>query len=159
MNKNDKGGTPLPVHDNVPDNRGLTGGQSGKSKSADDNNIPHDKIFLELLGGNSYDSLDAVKGLGTTLIHITRYGKDEWGRVKYYEAKSDNKYQNMKPGDYIIGPGTHDDISLLEQVKETTHRTGYLAHDMHLDKSKLDHSPSEFFFATRFGTALVRKSK
>ncbi len=111
---------------------------------ADKNNIPHDKIFLELLGGNSYNSLDAVKELGTTLIHITRYGSNSWGRVKYYESKGSNKYQNMKPGQYTIGPGTHDDLSLLEQIEDKKDRIGYLAADLHLDKSKLEHSPEEF---------------
>lgn len=110
-------------------------------KAADDNKVGHDKVLLELLGGNSYDSLDAVKGLGTTLIHITRYGSDNWGRVGYYESRGDNKYQNMKPGDYIIGPGTHDDTSLIEQVEEGRNRAGYLAYDLKLNKNELEHSP------------------
>jgi 4-alpha-glucanotransferase len=109
-------------------------------KAADNNKISHDKIFLELLGGNSYDALDAVKGLGTTLIHITRYGSDNWGRVKYYESQGDNKYQNMKPGDYTIGPGTHDDYTLLEQAENARDRAGYLAYDLGLNKSELEHS-------------------
>lgn len=109
-------------------------------KAADKNNIPHDKVFLELLGGNSYDSLDVVKNLGTPLIHITRYGGDSWGRVKYYESKGNNKYQNMKPGDYTIGPGTHDDYSLLEQVENGRERAGYLSKDLHLNKHELETS-------------------
>ena len=109
-------------------------------KAADINKVGHDKVFLELLGGNAYDSLDAVKGLGTTLIHITRYGGDNWGRVKYYESKGDNKYQNMKPGDYTIGPGTHDDYTLLEQAENARDRAGYLAYDLGLNKSELEHS-------------------
>ncbi|MCD7740184.1 MAG: 4-alpha-glucanotransferase [Candidatus Gastranaerophilales bacterium] len=110
--------------------------------AAQSNGVPNDKIFLELLGGNSYDSLDAVKNLGTTLIHITRYGKDDWGRVKYYESKGDNKYQNMHPGDYTIGPGTHDDYSLLEQVENGKDRAEYLAKDLHLNKNELEWSTS-----------------
>lgn len=110
-------------------------------KAADENDVPHDKIFLELLGGNSYDSLDAVKGSGMTLTHITRYGSQNWGRVKYYESQGDNKYQNMHPGDYIIGPGTHDDDSLLEQAENAHNRTDYLAHDLKLNKGELDNSP------------------
>ncbi|HIS88359.1 TPA: 4-alpha-glucanotransferase [Candidatus Avigastranaerophilus faecigallinarum] len=124
-------------------------------KAADDNHVPHDRILLELLGGNSYDSLDAVKNLGTTLIHITRYGGDNWGRVKYYESKGDNKYQNMKPGDYIIGPGTHDDYSLLEQVENGKERSGYLSKDLHLNKHELEHSQealSKAVFAELFTT-------
>ena len=124
-------------------------------KAADKNNVPHDKIFLELLGGNSYDSLDAVKGLGTTLIHITRYGGDSWGRVKYYEDHSDNKYQNMKPGDYTIGPGTHDDISMIQQVREGKNRAGYLSRDLCLNQYELEHSPeslSKAMFAELFTT-------
>ncbi|MBQ9245032.1 4-alpha-glucanotransferase [bacterium] len=109
-------------------------------KAADVNKVSHDKIFLELLGGNSYDSLDAVKGLGTTLIHITRYGSDNWGRVKYYESQGGSKYQNMKPGQYTIGPGTHDDYSLLEQAENAKDRAGYLAYDLKLNKSELEHS-------------------
>ncbi len=112
-------------------------------KSAKDNGVPNDKIFLELLGGNSYDSLDAVKNLGTTLIHITRYGGDNWGRVKYYESNGSNKYQNMKPGDYTIGPGTHDDYSLLEQVENGRERAGYLSQDLHLNKNELENSQSK----------------
>ena len=109
-------------------------------KAADVNKISHDKVFLELLGGNSYDSLDAVKDLGTTLIHITRYGSDNWGRVRYYESHGDNKYQNMKPGQYTIGPGTHDDYSLLEQTENGRHRAGYLAYDLGLNQTELEHS-------------------
>lgn len=110
-------------------------------KAADDNKVAHNKVLLELLGGNSYDSLDAVKGLGTTLIHITRYGSDNWGRVGYYESNGDNKYQNMRPGEYIIGPGTHDDTSLIEQVETGKNRAGYLAYDLKLNKHELEHSP------------------
>ena len=124
-------------------------------KAADENHVPHDRVLLELLGGNSYDSLDAVKNLGTTLIHITRYGGDNWGRVKYYESKGDNKYQNMKPGDYTIGPGTHDDYSLLEQVENGRERAGYLSKDLHLNKQELEHSQealSKAVFAELFTT-------
>ncbi|MBQ4077791.1 4-alpha-glucanotransferase [bacterium] len=124
-------------------------------KAADKNKVAHDKIFLELLGGNSYDSLDAVKGLGTTLIHITRYGGDNWGRVKYYESRGDNKYQNMKPGEYTIGPGTHDDYSLMEQVENGRERSGYLAYDLHLNPAELSSSPaklSEAVYAELFTT-------
>ncbi|MCD7879414.1 MAG: 4-alpha-glucanotransferase [Candidatus Gastranaerophilales bacterium] len=112
-------------------------------KAAKANNVPNNKIFLELLGGNSYDSLDSVKDTGAELIHITRYGSDNWGRVKFYESKGDNKYQNMKPGDYIIGPGTHDDYSLLEQVENAKERAAYLAYDLNLDKNELIASPSK----------------
>ncbi len=124
-------------------------------KAANNNGVSNDKVFLELLGGNSYDSLDAVKNLGTTLIHITRYGGGNWGRVKYYEANGDNKYQNMKPGDYTIGPGTHDDYSLLEQVENGKERAGYLSEDLHLDKKELEQSQpklSEAVFAELFTT-------
>lgn len=124
-------------------------------KAADKNNVSHDKIFLELLGGNSYDSLDAVKGLGTTLIHITRYGKDDWGRVKYYESRGDNKYQNMKPGDYTIGPGTHDDYSLIEQAENGRDRAGYLGYDLHLNPADVASTPaklSEAVYAELFTT-------
>ncbi len=115
-------------------------------KAADNNKVSHDKVFLELLGGNSYDSLDAVKGSGAELIHITRYASDSWGRVKHYEGHSDNKYQNMKPGDYIIGPGTHDDISMIEQVQNAGNRTGYLSHDLKIPESSLK-NPSELYKA------------
>ncbi len=124
-------------------------------KAADKNKVSHDKIFLELLGGNSWQSLDAVKGLGTTLIHITRYGKDDWGRVKYYESRGDNKYQNMKPGDYTIGPGTHDDYSLIEQAENGRDRAGYLGYDLHLNPGELSSSSnklSEAIFAELFTT-------
>lgn len=124
-------------------------------KAADDNKIPHDKVFLELLGGNSYDSLDSVKDLGTTLIHITRYGGEQWGRVKYYESRGENKYQNMRAGDYTIGPGTHDDYSLVEQVENGKERSGYLAYDLHLNRTELEHSLpklSEAVFAELFTT-------
>ena len=124
-------------------------------KAADKNKVAHDKVFLELLGGNSYDSLDAVKGLGTTLIHITRYGGDNWGRVKYYESRGDNKYQNMRPGDYTIGPGTHDDYSLMEQVENGRERSGYLAYDLHLNPAELVSNPaklSEAVYAELFTT-------
>ena len=124
-------------------------------KAARENNVSPDKVFLELLGGNSYDSLDAVKGLGTTLIHITRYGGDNWGRVRFYESRGENKYQNMRPGDYTIGPGTHDDYSLLEQVENGKGRAWYLAHDLHLPAYELEQSQSklsEAVFAELFTT-------
>lgn len=124
-------------------------------KAAGENNVPKDKVFLELLGGNSYDSLDAVKGLGTTLIHITRYGGENWGRVKFYESYGDNKYQNMRKGDYTIGPGTHDDYSLIEQVENGKERAGYLSYDLNLNRSELEHSMpklSEAVFAELFTT-------
>ena len=112
-------------------------------KAADNNGIPHDKVLLELLGGNSYQSLDAVKGTGTTLIHITRHAKEDWGRVKHYETQnSDNKYQNMHPGDYTIGPGTHDDHSLFEQVENGRSRAELLANDLHLNAHELRRSPA-----------------
>lgn len=109
-------------------------------EAAKNNGVPNDRVLLELLGGNSYDSLDSVKDLGTTLIHITRYGGEQWGRVKYYESQGENKYQNMKPGDYIIGPGTHDDYSLLEQIENGKERAGYLSEDLHLDRAHLENS-------------------
>lgn len=113
-------------------------------KAARDNNVSPDKVFLELLGGASYDSLDAVKGLGTTLIHITRYAGDEWGRVKHYETQnSPNKYQNMRPGDYIIGPGSHDDDSLIKQLKDNPGRARFFAQDMRLNQHELERSTSK----------------
>ncbi len=112
-------------------------------KAADDNNVSHDRVFLELLGGNAYDSLDAVKNTGAQLIHITRYSKQDWGRVKHYEARSDNKYQNMRPGDYTIGIGTHDDPTLIEQVttrKDSVNKAGTLARDLNLNSFELNSS-------------------
>ena len=112
--------------------------------AADKNGVKRDKVLLELLGGNSYDSLDAVKGLGGTLIHISRYGNEGWGRVKYYESHGSNKYQNMAPEDYIMGPGTHDDPSLIEQVEDWQNRenkANYLSRDLGIDRNYLLHSP------------------
>lgn len=111
-------------------------------KAADKNNLPHDKIYLEMLGGNSYAALDAVKNTGMKLIHITRYANDKgsWGRVKHYETQgSNNKYQNMKPGDYILGTGTHDDPSLikLSQDKETKNRIKFLSQDLKINPETL----------------------
>ncbi len=124
-------------------------------QAAKNNGVPNDKVLLELLGGNSYDSLDAVKDLGTTLIHITRYGGEQWGRVKYYESQGENKYQNMEAGDYIIGPGTHDDYSLIEQIENGQERAGYLSRDLHLNPYELENSPealSKAAFAELFTT-------
>ena len=126
--------------------------------AADKNGVKRDKVLLELLGGNSYDSLDAVKDLGSTLIHISRYGKSDWGRVKYYESYSSNKYQNMSPEDYIIGPGTHDDPSLIEQLEDygvRSTRADYLSRDLAMNKDALLHSPeklSEAVYAEMFTT-------
>lgn len=113
-------------------------------RAADENRVPRHKVFLELLGGNSYDCLDDVKNSGAELIHITKYASDSWGRVKYYEATSDNKYQNMKPGEYTIGPGTHDDETLIEQVGTYKGRIDGLAHDLHLNPHELRNSPENF---------------
>lgn len=123
--------------------------------AADKNGVKRDKVSLELLGGNSYDSLDAVKDLGATLIHISRYGGDQWGRVKFYESHGSNKYQNMQPGRYTIGPGTHDDDPLQEQVEYGQNRAGYLAGDLHLDYNDLRNSKeslSKAIFAEMFTT-------
>ncbi len=123
-------------------------------KAADENGVKRDKIFLELLGGNSYDSLNVVKGTGTSLIHITRYGKDDWGRVKYYESSGDH-YQGMQRGEYIIGPGTHDDLTLLEQVENAGNRAGYLANDLCLNEHELRQSRpklAQAIFAELFTT-------
>ncbi len=124
-------------------------------KAADDNSIPHNQIFLELLGGNSYDSLDAVKGTGMTLIHISRYANDGWGRVKYYESFApDSKYQNMRPGDYTFGPGTHDDITAIEQAQNSD-RAELFAKDLRLDGHELKFSPKarlKAMFAEMFTT-------
>ena len=153
-NNGNKLGRKLPYQPRIADN-GRYIMKDIVMKAADKNNVPHDKIFLELLGGNSYDSLDAVKGLGATLIHITRYGGDSWGRVKYYESHSDNKYQNMRPGDYTIGPGTHDDISMIQQVREGKGRAGYLSRDLCLNQYELENSPealSKAMFAELFTT-------
>ncbi len=124
-------------------------------KAADDNGIPHNQIFLELLGGNSYDSLDAVKNTGMTLIHISRYANDGWGRVKYYESYApDSKYQNMRPGDYTFGPGTHDDITAIEQAQNPD-RAGLFAKDLRLNEQELKQSPKarlKAMFAEMFTT-------
>ncbi len=109
-------------------------------KAAKNNGVSPDKVFLELLGGNSYDSLNAVRNTGTTLTHITRYGSPDWGRVKFYESTGGNNYQNMRSGDYTIGVGTHDDTSLVEQAREARPRAGYLAHDLRLDQRTLENS-------------------
>lgn len=116
-------------------------------RAAADNGVSPDNIFLELLGGNSYESLDSVKGTNTTLIHTSRYAKNDWGRVKYYESKGDNKYQNMQPGQYTIGPGTHDDISLIEQVEIGKERAQYLAKDLNLPQTDLENNPEKLYNA------------
>ena len=127
-------------------------------KAADANGIPRNQIFLELLGGNSYQSLEAVKDTGMSLIHITRYAKDGWGRVKYYEAKADNShYQNMKPGEYTIGLGTHDDTTAIEQANkpEDPERIPSIAKDLQLNVHKLQNSVTsrlKAFFAELFTT-------
>ncbi len=113
-------------------------------KAADDNKVPRNKVFLELLGGNSYDSLDAVKHSGATLIHITKYASNDWGRVKHYESHGSNKYQNMRPGDYTIGPGTHDDETLIEQVDKYKSRIPVLARDLCMNPYELENSPESF---------------
>lgn len=124
-------------------------------KAADDNGVPHNQIFLELLGGNSYDSLDAVKDTGMTLIHISRHAKDGWGRVKYYESFAPNsKYQNMRSGDYTFGPGTHDDITALEQA-QNANRAALFAKDLKLNEQELKYNPKarlKAIFAELFTT-------
>ena len=49
----------------------------------------------------------------------------------------------MRPGDYTIGAGTHDNESLLEQVENAKDRAWYLAHDLHLNADTLKHSHVE----------------
>lgn len=109
-------------------------------KAAEKNGVSRDKILLEMLGGNSWDSLDAVKDSGAKLIHITRYAGQDWGRVAYYESKGNSKYQNMKPGGYTIGIGTHDDNSLIEQANEGRKRIPYLAKDLKINPHSLEDS-------------------
>ena len=124
-------------------------------KAADDNGIPRNQIFLELLGGNAYDSLDIVKGTGMTLIHISRYANDGWGRVKHYEANvPNNKYQNMHPGNYTFGPGTHDDISAIEQSQKVD-RARLFAKDLKINEQVLKQNPKarlKAIFAELFTT-------
>ena len=127
-------------------------------KAADANKVSRDKVFLELLGGNSYDCLDSIKNSGASLIHITRYGRggdDSWGRVKYYESQGGNKYQNLKPGQYIIGIGTHDDPSAIEQAEQGRDKASYLSGDLYLNRSELENNPTklnEAMFAELFTT-------
>ncbi|MBQ3640383.1 4-alpha-glucanotransferase [bacterium] len=124
-------------------------------KAADDNKVPRDKVLLELLGGNSYDCLDEAKATGASLIHITRYGRNDWGRVKHYESKGNNRYQNMHPGQYIIGPGTHDDPSLIQQTEASKSRASYLCTDLYLPYDELSQDAeklNEAVFAELFTT-------
>ena len=124
-------------------------------KAADKNKVSRDKVFLELLGGNSYDCLDSVKNSGASLIHISRYGRSDWGRVKYYESHGDNKYQNLKSGDYIMGIGTHDDPSAIEQAEQGRDKASYLSSDLCLNRTELESNPAklnEAMFAELFTT-------
>lgn len=107
---------------------------------ADKAGVAHDRVFLELLGGNSWNCLDDAKKTGANLIHITRYANDGWGRVKYYEQKAPQsaKYQNMASGSYIIGLGTHDDNSAVEQATQGRDRIGLLANDLKLNRGELE---------------------
>lgn len=130
-------------------------------EAAKNNGVEPKKIFLEMLGGKSYESLDAVKDLGMQLIHISRYASGGWGRVKFYEAQeSGNSYQNMKPGDYIIGPGTHDNESLLAQfhADNKTERAKCLAEDLGLDFEKLRHDRNSWTDAV-FGELFTTKNQ
>ncbi len=110
-------------------------------ETAQKNNFPLDKIFLEMLGGNSEASLDTVKNTGVKFIHITKYGKHNWGRVKFYESQGYSKQQNLKSGDYIIGPGTHDDESLISQFDTYKNpRAWHLADDLKLNSDELQNN-------------------
>lgn len=112
---------------------------------ADKAGVPRDKIYLELLGGKSWDCLDDAKKTGANLIHISRYANDGWGRVKYYEAQTgpNNRYQNMRSGQYIIGAGTHDDNPAVEQALDGENRAHLFARDLRMDENKLRRSPAE----------------
>ena len=84
-----------------------------------------------------------------TLIHITKYASDSWGRVKFYESNGHTNYQNMKPGDYIIGPGTHDDESLIEQHQRYgANRAWNLAHDLKLNYDEIANSREKWVDAS-----------
>ena len=124
---------------------------------ADKAGVAHDRVFLELLGGNSWNCLDDAKKTGANLIHITRYAGDGWGRVKYYEqpASKSERYQNMRSGSYMIGLGTHDDNSAIEQAYLGQPRAEFLAKDLKLNRQELEHSPKarlKAMFAELFTT-------
>lgn len=115
--------------------------------AANNNNIPNDKIFLELLGGNSHKTLQKIKGNGMPLIHITRYAGDSWGRVKYYESEGNSIFQNLNPGDYVVYLGTHDDNTGIEQAVEGEGRARNLAQDLYINENNLAAYPHERYRA------------
>ena len=119
-------------------------------KSADKHHVPRNKVFFEMLGGNSYDGLDVVKASGGTLIHISRYGDFNWGNPVHYETQgTSNKYQGMKPGQYIFGIGAHDDPSAIHQAKypEKSEQYGALAKHLHLKENNLRKSHKDMLSA------------
>ena len=118
-------------------------------KSADRHGIKRDKVFLEMLGGNSYDGLYAAKKSGGSLIHISRYGDNTWGNPKYYESAGESYYQNMKPGSYIFGIGAHDDPSAIYQARhpEKSEQYEQLATDLHINEHTLKKSDKNMLSA------------
>ncbi len=102
--------------------------------------LDKDSLLFELLGENAQEGIKLTQGKYPH-IHITRYAHKTWGRPAFYET------QGYKPGDYTIGVGTHDDITLRELAsnKETRlEQSEFLSKDLKLNTHELVGSEENF---------------
>lgn len=114
----------------------------------------------ELLGSEAGDGLRLTKNKSPH-IHITRYAHGGWGRPAHYEAKSNDMYQNYSKDGYLIGLGTHDDISLVELSEDDNTRRSqseFLANDLHLDREKLIND-KEYFRNAKFAELFTAQNQ
>lgn len=103
--------------------------------------LDKDSLLFELLGQRAKEGIAITQGKYPH-IHITRYAHGSWGRPAFYEQK-----QGYKPGDYTIGIGTHDDITLRELAsnkEERQKQSEFLAQDLKLNRHELVGSEEKF---------------
>ncbi len=76
-------------------------------------------IMLELLGGRWSESAALLNAAGKKypLIEHTQYAKEGWGRAAYYNQDGVLEHGHLGDGNYTLGIGTHDDISLIALAK------------------------------------------
>jgi len=96
--------------------------------------IQKEDINIEALGGPR-ESVLLTKNKFPH-IHITRYAKDEWGRFAFYNSiRNSNDHEKTNTGYKLtgitIGPGCHDDRSLIDLSNtERENQSDLLAGDL-----------------------------
>lgn len=111
--------------------------------------IKPEDINIETLGGPG-DAVSLTKNRYPH-IHHSRYEKDDWGRLGFYNSIRNGNYHESTNTGYKLtgitfGPdGCHDDRSSIDiSNTERGSQSYFLAKDLGLNESKLKDSPEEF---------------